>query len=140
MFVSLKNACHVLLQPFFPFIANERCPVLYSKNKLNMNLRISIWHTINITIYNFTQKHQSFLTERFSLLSSFFYPPNVPAEQVIVDRYKVYLKIRINLWLDDIARQRYLTVISFSPVCFKYFFHTSPATFRPRIKPSILSA
>jgi len=45
MAVPLENTCDVLMQSFFPFIADQRFPVFYSENKLNMNLGIAIWHT-----------------------------------------------------------------------------------------------
>ena len=43
--VFLEYTSHIPMQIFFPFFANQRLPVFYGKNKLNMKLRISIRHT-----------------------------------------------------------------------------------------------
>ncbi len=42
--ILLKNTSYILMQPLFPFIAYNSCPVFYRKHKLNMNLRITICH------------------------------------------------------------------------------------------------
>ncbi len=44
VFIFLKNTGNVLMQPFFTVIADKRCPVFYSKNKLDMNLGITVCH------------------------------------------------------------------------------------------------
>jgi hypothetical protein len=38
MFILLKNACYILMQPFFPIVVNKCSSVFYCKYKLNMNL------------------------------------------------------------------------------------------------------
>jgi hypothetical protein len=44
VFIFLKDACHILMQSFFPFIVNKSRSIFHCKNKLNMNLGIGICH------------------------------------------------------------------------------------------------
>ena len=46
MIIVLENACYILVQSFFPFIMNKRRTVFDSKNKLYMQLCISVSHEV----------------------------------------------------------------------------------------------
>ncbi len=60
MFVLLKNACDILMQPFFPFTANKGGPVFNCKYKMDVNLGITIHHgPIKINYLQCKFKHQS---------------------------------------------------------------------------------
>ena len=81
MLIILKNACDILMQSFFPLIFNKSGPVLYCKNKLNMNLGITIRHKSKIQL-KAIRKAPIVPNGTKYKMNNFFYQPNVPTEQL----------------------------------------------------------
>ena len=53
VFVFLDNASDVFVKLIFPFIFNLAYPVLNGKNRLDVNLSISVWHKLWVWKPNF---------------------------------------------------------------------------------------
>jgi len=52
MVVILKNAGNILMQTFFPLIANQSGPIFHRENKLDMKLSVCIWHNSLLYLAN----------------------------------------------------------------------------------------
>ncbi len=77
MVVFLKDACNILMQSFFPILPDKRSPIFYRKNKMNMNLSITICHVSQNMQYS-KNTNRSYGTKKAEI---FFYQPSVPTEQ-----------------------------------------------------------